>query len=82
MKNDDPPGGERTGDSVLGSALMNHALDVLAVLKDSGVTVTELEPTDAMLRAGMAVAGNSAEQVRTIFRAMLVVGGGSVNRLQ
>ncbi|QQP90748.1 hypothetical protein IGS68_05855 [Skermanella sp. TT6] len=61
---------------------MGFALDVLGLLKDCGVTLTEIEPTDAMIAAGMAVSGIGEERTRATFRAMVAAGGEPVKRLQ
>ncbi|QQP88687.1 hypothetical protein IGS68_22110 [Skermanella sp. TT6] len=64
------------------SPLMAHALDVIGLLKDTRLTVIESEPTDAMIAAGMAVAGTSAERTRAIFMAMLAAAGKLPTRTQ
>jgi hypothetical protein len=64
------------------SSVMTQALDVISLLKHARLTVVESEPTDAMIAAGMAVSGVSAERTRAVFRAMLAAGGTVGPRLQ
>jgi hypothetical protein len=71
MREDDVSGGDGSGP---GTAI-TIALDVLDTLRLSGLTTIETEPTTAMVAVGVAVSGNSAELVRTMFRAMLAEGG-------
>jgi len=64
------------------SCVMTQALDVISLLKHARLTVVESEPIDAMIAAGMAVSGVSAERTRAVFRAMLAAGGTVGPRLQ
>jgi hypothetical protein len=47
------------------------ALDVVEMISKSGLTTIPHDPTDNMIAAGMEVSGVTAEQARTIFKAML-----------
>jgi hypothetical protein len=58
------------------SPLMDMALDVVEIMSKSGLTTIPIEPTDSMIAAGMEVSGVTAEQARTIFKAMLAASGG------
>ncbi|UEM07966.1 hypothetical protein JL101_034490 (plasmid) [Skermanella rosea] len=94
MNDDDSRDGERGDPSAIPfslpspapssvpSSAMTQALDILGQLRDFGVTLTEVEPTDAMVAAGMAVSGIDAERTRAIFRAMVAAGGAPAPRLQ
>ena len=53
------------------SPLMDMALDVVEIMSKSGLTTIPHDPTDSMIAAGMEVSGVTAEQARTIFKAML-----------
>ncbi|UEM05428.1 hypothetical protein JL101_008325 [Skermanella rosea] len=64
------------------SRLLDTALGIVEALRDYSITVTEAEPTDAMVAAGMAVSGLGAEQVRAIFRAMLAANAHPPGRMQ
>ena len=50
---------------------MDMALDVVEIMSKSGLTTIPVDPTDSMTAAGMEVSGVTAEQARTIFKAML-----------
>lgn len=90
MNDDDSRDGERGDPSAIPfslpsptpSSAMTQALDIVGKLRDFGVTLTEAEPTDAMVAAGMAVSGIDAERTRAIFRAMVAAGGAPATRLQ
>ena len=58
-------------DPIPNSPLMDMALDVVEIMSKSGLTTIPVEPTDSMIAAGMEVSGVTAEQARTIFKAML-----------
>lgn len=78
MQHDDDPDGA----AVAPSRLLDTALGIVEALRDYNITVTEAEPTDAMVAAGMAVSGLGAEQVRAIFRAMLAANAHPPGRMQ
>ncbi|UEM22761.1 hypothetical protein JL100_008450 [Skermanella mucosa] len=78
MRQDDDPNGAAKARS----RLLDTALGIVEVLRDHRITVTEAEPTDAMVAAGMAVSGLGAEQVRAIFRAMLAANAHPPGRTQ
>ena len=90
MQNDpaDSPGTAPSPDqtaaapSPLTSSLMAHALDVVGLLRDTGLAVIEPEPTSAMVAAGMAASGLGADRVRAVFKAMLAAGGTLAGRVQ
>ena len=64
------------------SRALDEALGIVGLLRQSGVTMTEAEPTSAMLAAGMAVSGLDADRVRAVFRAMLAADGDPNVRVQ
>ena len=78
MQHDDDPDGAADAPS----RLLDTALGIVEALRDHSITVTEAEPTDAMVAAGMAVSGLGAEQVRAIFRAMLAANAHPPGRMQ
>jgi len=67
MQQDDIPDGGRT----IPSPALVCALNVLSIVKDTGLALVPPDPTDAMVAAGMAVSGASAEQTRAVYRAMI-----------
>ncbi|WP_158045880.1 hypothetical protein [Skermanella pratensis] len=64
------------------SAVMTLALDVVGLLRDTGLAVVEPEPTPAMVAAGVAASGLGADRVRAVFKAMLAAGGTVAGRVQ
>lgn len=78
MPEDDNPTGEATAPS----ERMNFALDIIDTLREHRITLTEIEPTDTMVAAGMAASGAGAELVRAVFKAMLLAGGNPASRVQ
>jgi hypothetical protein len=50
---------------------MELAPDIPGILKDSDLATVPASPTDAMIEAGIAASGATAEQARAVYRAML-----------
>ena len=63
-----------TGEHTAPSPEMTLALDFLSTIQQTGLALVPPDPTDAMVAAGMAVSGISAERTRAVFRAMIVAG--------
>jgi len=53
------------------SPALELALDVVDIMRESGMATIPYTPTDDMVNAGIEISGATEEQVRTIFRAML-----------
>ena len=84
MQNDtaDASGAGDSTDVADPSPVMTLALDVVGLLRDTGLAVVEPEPTSAMVTAGMAASGLGADRVRAVFKAMLAAGGTLAGRVQ
>lgn len=62
------------GDPIACSPEMTRALGVLETVKRAGLMLIPSEPSEEMVRAGVAVSGIGADRVRAVFQAMVAAG--------